>query len=523
MQASDPNDRDPHAPKGTDTPTIRPGDQAPKWWERSPPSTPSPLKPRAVAYYRHSAEIGQENSVEIQQEHVRAFANTHGIEIVEEFADRGKSGLNAEGRPAFNELMAKSKKRTDFEYILVLDVSRWGRFQDTDLSAYYKALCANEGKKVVYTDLGLPKDGDLSHSLLESIGRYQAAEYSRNLSKKVFAGCKKVAEQGYRPGGPPPYALSRLMLDEQKQPDRILQPGQRKAIQNGRVVLVPGNPDHIGIVQEIFMFFVERKLDERQIAGVLNQRDILSPGGRQWSAASIRNVLINQQYAGAVVYNKTTQRLKTRTRPNPRVEWVVTPEAYDEIISPELFREAQAIFEQRKHVLTSEELLARMRRLYDRYALITARLLRFDPETPSPSTYIKHFGSLNGAFQQLHAAALDSVRGRVTEEILRVGPTVEPYEDFLVVNRSFTVLVQPSVPVPNGYESCWVFEPDRRPAVDITLGVPVDDDKGSGILGYLALPRLMTPHRQVRLAYSSDVCVELQGYSGLDLIRDLLV
>lgn len=54
---------------------------------------------RAVAYYRHSAEIGQENSVEIQQDNVVAFAEKHGIEIIHEFADRGKSGLNAEGRP----------------------------------------------------------------------------------------------------------------------------------------------------------------------------------------------------------------------------------------------------------------------------------------------------------------------------------------------------------------------------------------------------------------------------------------
>jgi hypothetical protein len=312
------------------------------------------------------------------------------------------------------------------------------------------------------------------------------------------------------------------MLDEHKKPDRILQPGQRKAIQNGRVILVPGNPEQVGVVQEIFMLFVDRRLDERQIAGVLNQRGLFSPGGRQWSDSSIRNILCNQQYAGAVVYNKTSQRLKTPTRHNPRSEWVITPGAYDEIIDPELFQKAQAIFEQRKRVLTREELLARMKALYEKYALITARLLRMCPNTPSGETYAKRFGSINSAFQQMHSEAVSRVRNQVAAEIGRVGPSVEPYEDFLVVNQSFTVLVQPSVPVPHGYESCWVFEPDHRPAVDITLGVPVDDDKGSGILGYLALPRLMTPRRQVRLTSSSDTRIELQGYSGLDLIRELL-
>ena len=43
------------------------------------------------------------------------------------------------------------KKRNDFKYILCLDVSRWGRFQDIDLSAQYSAECRKYGKEVIYT------------------------------------------------------------------------------------------------------------------------------------------------------------------------------------------------------------------------------------------------------------------------------------------------------------------------------------------------------------------------------------
>ena len=75
------------------------------WWTKNGAPKEKQLQLRAVAYYRHSAEIGQENSVEIQQDNVRAFADKHNLEIIKEFADRGKSGLNAEGRPAFNEMM----------------------------------------------------------------------------------------------------------------------------------------------------------------------------------------------------------------------------------------------------------------------------------------------------------------------------------------------------------------------------------------------------------------------------------
>ena len=78
-----------------------------------------------MAYYRHSAEIGQENSVAIRQDNVVAFAKRHDIEIIHEFADRGKSGLNAEGRPAFNEMMDWVRTRDDF--VLVFVVGAEGR------------------------------------------------------------------------------------------------------------------------------------------------------------------------------------------------------------------------------------------------------------------------------------------------------------------------------------------------------------------------------------------------------------
>ena len=498
-------------------------DRMEAWWIQEDVSAKGQPRLRAVAYYRHSAEIGQENSVEIQQDNVRAFAQQHGIEIINEFADRGKSGLNAEGRPAFNEMMEWVRTRDDFALILVLDVSRWGRFQDTDLSAHYESLCTQHGKQVIYTNIGFTRDEDrLINQLRKSIDRYQSAEYSRTLSKKVFEGAAKVAHQGYRPGGAPPYAFNRLMLDENKQPDRILQPGQRKAIQNGRVVLVPGAASQVEVVQEIFLLFVEKRFDERQIAGHLNARGIPSPGGVRWSEASVRHILTNQQYAGAVVYNRTTQRLKTKRRTNPHEQWIITPNAYDPIISEELWNGAQAIFASRKRRYTRDHMLQRLAVLYETYNIITSRLIRFDEESPSPATVAAKFGGLTGAFQAMFADVLKRVRNDVFQAIGQEARLIDEYDDFIVINREFTVLVQPSVPMPDGYGAFWSFRPDHRPVVDITLGVPLSNGGEYEILGYLALPRLMVPQRWVRLSAASDARIELHGYNGLDLIRDLL-
>ena len=100
------------------------------WWERHDRAQQVNTLSRAVAYYRHSAQDRQENSIAIQQEQVRAWAQSNGVEIIHEFMDPGRSGLTAEGRPSFQDMMENwVKARNDFQYILCLDVSRWGAFR----------------------------------------------------------------------------------------------------------------------------------------------------------------------------------------------------------------------------------------------------------------------------------------------------------------------------------------------------------------------------------------------------------
>ena len=131
-----------------------------RWWEIPTPEQAAQAA-RAVAYYRHSAQDRQENSIPLQRDQVREWADKNGVEIIQEFADPGKSGLTAEGRPAFTQMMDQwVKQRHDFDYVLCLDVSRWGRFQDIDLSAQYSAECKRHGKQVnIYTTTRLTGAG----------------------------------------------------------------------------------------------------------------------------------------------------------------------------------------------------------------------------------------------------------------------------------------------------------------------------------------------------------------------------
>jgi len=209
------------------------------WWEvQDSDSEKNTGQIRAVAYYRHSAQDRQENSIPIQQDQVREWAKNHGVEIIQEFADHGRSGLTSEGRPAFTDMMENwVKKRNDFQYILCLDVSRWGRFQDIDLSAQFSAECKKAGKQVIYTTIGKPREDDPLYPVYVQFERFRAAQYSKELSDKAWRGCVKISEQGYWAGGPPPYGIDRLLLDEARHPLHPLAPGQRKSIQNQRVTL----------------------------------------------------------------------------------------------------------------------------------------------------------------------------------------------------------------------------------------------------------------------------------------------
>jgi DNA invertase Pin-like site-specific DNA recombinase len=498
------------------------GNQRP-WWVKEqlviPPAAP---RLRGIAYYRHSARDRQENSVAIQQELVQKWAKENGVDIIFDFADRGKSGLTAEGRDGFNDMMENwVKKRQDFDFVLCLDVSRWGRFQDIDLSATYSAECKKHGKQVIYTTLGMPRPDDPLYPVYVQFERFRAAQFSKELSVKVSQGCIRIAQQGFWVGGRPPYGYHRLLLDEARQPVHVLEHHQKKGIQNQRVTLTLGPEEQVTTVRRIFHEFIEAGRDTDHIAESLNREGIRSARGGLWNASKVRQILTNVMYAGTLVYNKTTKKLKTPTRRNPPDQWVRTVGAFVGVVEPAVFDRAQAIIAQAAKRYSPEMMLGHLERLYREHGFLRTSLLRADEEAPSASTYATHFTSLDAAYQQVFRTAVREVRSEV-ETLLRCSvEEVETYEDFLVVNRKFTVLIQPSVPVPHGYNQYWYFRPDVRRIVDITLGVPVSGPDGPKILGYLALPRLLVRDRGFRLFGTSETRLDMYGHTGLEVIFEL--
>jgi predicted site-specific integrase-resolvase len=148
----------------------------------------------AAAYVRMSTEHQQYSTCN-QLEVIQEYARRRGLEIIKVYSDDGKSGLSIQGRDALAQMISDVQKGSaGFSSVLVYDVSRWGRFQDTDESAYYEYLCRQAGVHVHYCAEQFENDGSPTSTIVKSVKRAMAGEFSRELSNKVFQGACRLIQ-----------------------------------------------------------------------------------------------------------------------------------------------------------------------------------------------------------------------------------------------------------------------------------------------------------------------------------------
>src|SRR5471030_2239639 len=354
---------------------------------------------RAVEYVRMSTEH-QQYSTENQASKIREYATQRGIEVIRTYTDAGKSGLRIDGREALQQLLKDVETGSaDFQIILVYDVSRWGRFQDADESAYYEYICRRAGIQVTYCAEQFENDGSPVSTIVKGVKRAMAGEYSRELSAKVFAGQCRLIELGYRQGGPAGFGLRRVLVDQNGTHKGALSRGEHKSIQTDRVILVPGAPVEIETVQWMYRAFVEEGKLEQEIADLLNSRHVQTEDGRSWTRGRVHQVLTNPKYVGDNVWNRRSYKLKKlRVRNEPEM-WVRSNGAFEPIVERHLFDAAQAIIQNRSRRMSEDDMLDRLRVLYQARGHLSGLIIDEAPDLPSSSTYSARFGSLGRAYQ----------------------------------------------------------------------------------------------------------------------------
>ena len=488
---------------------------------------------RAAQYVRMSTEH-QQYSTENQSDVIRQYAEANGMNIVQTYADDGKSGLNLDGRDALQQLIADVERGTArFEVILFYDVSRWGRFQDADESAYYEYLCKRANITVHYCAEPFINDGSLPSTLIKTIKRTMAGEYSRELSVKVFAGQCRLIELGFRQGGSPGYGLQRLLIDQHRNSKGILARGERKSIQTDRVILVPGPKEEVAIVREIYQRFTGDRQEERDIADVLNARGVLTDQDRPWTRASVHEILTNPKYIGANVYNRRSFKLKKKRVANPPDMWICRDQAFEAIVDVDVFRRAQDIVAARHHSYSDDEMLALLRRLLAEKGTLSAILIDEADGMPSSSAYNFRFKGLLRAYQLIgytprrdHAYLEINRRLReyhstqivaIIDKLKSVGAEVrtDAATDLLTINEEFTAsLVLARCREVRAGSFRWFLRLDTSLAPDITIAARMEPGN-QAILDYYLLPSIDALSQQLRLAPENGFVLDVYRFTDL--------
>ena len=267
---------------------------------------------RAVIYARFSTDLQNEKSTGDQIALCRAHATRRGLQIIQTFEDKARSGGSVLGRDGLMRLMDAARTRA-FEVVVVEALDRLSRDME-DLAGIHKRL------SFLGIEIDAVHDGT-ADSILVGIRGLVGQMQREDGAKKVRRGMAGVVRDGRHAGG------------------RAY--GYR---------IIPGHPGELEIVEEeaevvrrVFAAYAAGR-PPREIAGDLNRDGIVPPRGTRWNASTINGnaqrgagMIFNELYTGRIVWNKVRMVKNPDTgkrisRPNPRDQWQVVPAAQLRII-----------------------------------------------------------------------------------------------------------------------------------------------------------------------------------------------
>ena len=505
--------------------------------KRDPQSQRAKPRRRAVAYLRMSTEH-QQYSTENQVAVIERYATERDMQIVATYSDDAKSGLRYENRPGMQRMLADAQRKdSGFDTILVYDVSRWGRFQDPDEGASLEFACRRAKVEVHYCMEQFVNDGSLVSTMFKSLKRMMAAEYSRELSKKVFAGQCRLIELGFRQGGMAGYGLRRMRVDHNRVPQGILSRGQRKSLQTDRVILVPGSDEEVETVCWMYRQFVDGGTPEGDIAAMLNERGVRTDLDRSWTRGTVHQVLTNEKYIGNNVYNRHSFKLKETHEDNPPEEWVRADGAFEPIVDRRLFSTAHDMIRERNRRYSDEEMLERLEQLeqlFKQKGYLSGFVIDQAENMPSSGAYSGRFGSLirayrlvgftpnrdyryveiNRMLRRMHA----EVVSQAITEIEQIGGTVsrDPATDLLTVNGEFTAsVVLARCQHTQAGSKRWKIRLDTGLAPDLTVALRMDG-ANEAVLDYYLLPLAILDTNRIQLVEKNGLTLDAFRFDTLN-------
>lgn len=491
---------------------------------------------RAAQYVRMSRD-SQRYSTANQAEVIAAYARDRSITIVRTYADEGLSGLAIEWRDGLKALIADvDSGQAEFDCVLVYDVTRWGRFQNLDESAYYEFMCQRAGISVHYCADEFENDGSLASFMLKNNKRFNAADFSRQLSKKVFLGQSRIIRMGFWRGGMPGYGLRRQLIDEAGAVRTTLEYGQKKFLQTDRIKIIHGPDREIETVRRIFTSFVSEGKYLAEIASELNAEQIRTTRGLRWNGETVGKILGNEAYIGSLIYNRSSYKLKQRRVVNPRDMWIRHDGAFPPVIAPELFARAQEMLRTRRLQLTDQEAIDRLAALGREKGHLTVAIIAAADDILSAESYRRRFGSLVAAYElagyqpaprqrlgetaDKYRALLAQLAAKIVGQVNRLGgrAKVDP-DGLLCLNDDCRISLGSARAVSYVSDRVrWRVRTNRKAKSDLSLIVRMDASN-TGIVAYYLLPTADLAGTKVKvLRLSNPVFAQACRYDGFEAL-----
>ncbi len=327
---------------------------------------------RFAAQYIRMSTDKQDLSPSVQKQAIAAYAAARNVEIVASYEDEGRSGVHLKNRPALLKLLGDVTASKQFSAVLVYDVSRWGRFQDTDAAAYYEYHCRLHGAEVIYVAELFGAEPNPIAAMLKGMKRAMAAEYSRELASKCRAGQHVVIMRGFQIGALPPLGYRRCSVSADGQRRTVLDRGQRKLAVTDRIEWVLAPQAEVELVRRICHMYAVDGLSFTDIARLGRVEGWRAHDGGRITNRSIATLVRNEALIGNFAWGRRKSRRSIVACSPSRLEDCV-PRIIDDATWARM--QSRIAFEiEKRHI--EGELVEKLRSALDKDPLLTMRDLR---------------------------------------------------------------------------------------------------------------------------------------------------
>lgn len=271
---------------------------------------------KAFAYIRVSTGMQVEGySLDNQRERIERKAYGENIDIVEWFADEGKSGKSIEGREEFRRMLEKIDAGADVQFVMVYKLSRFGR-NAADVMTSLERIRLNDTELYCVEDgIDSSKDaGKLVISVLAAVSEIER----ENIIAQTMGGRRQKAREGKWNGGMAPYGYK-------------IGTGKQKGI----LQVVPEAAEHVKMIYELYLnqhmgisriadYMTDRgyrKIERQYVNPNPNRRK--SPESEIFAPAFVKGVLDNPAYMGKIPYERRrTKRVSEKKDDKVHVKYV---------------------------------------------------------------------------------------------------------------------------------------------------------------------------------------------------------